>query len=39
MIFAHPGHWLVDLLTLAPIAAVAAWFLIVAIRARRRSDE
>jgi hypothetical protein len=37
-IFAHAGHWLVDLLTLVPIAVLALWFVFVAIRQRRRDQ-
>jgi hypothetical protein len=34
--FAHTGHVLVDLLTMAPVLIIAAWFLVAAIRGRRR---
>ena len=34
--FAHAGHWIVDLLTLAPVAVLAFWFLITGVRSRRR---
>jgi hypothetical protein len=33
---AHTGHVLVDLLTFAPVLVLVVWFVIVAIRDRRR---
>ena len=34
---AHAGHWILDLLTLAPVAVLALWFLITGIRSRHRT--
>jgi hypothetical protein len=34
---AHVGHWLADLIILAPVLAVGAWIAIASIRDRRRS--
>jgi len=34
--FAHAGHWLPDLLTIAPVAVIAIWFVTIAIRDRVR---
>jgi hypothetical protein len=36
--FAHAGHILVDLLTMAPVLVIAAWFLVAALRDRRRRN-
>jgi hypothetical protein len=38
LITAHAGHWIVDALTLVPVALIAVWFLGLAIRERRRDD-
>ena len=35
-VFAHAGHWLPDLLTIAPVAVIAIWFVTIAIRDRVR---
>jgi hypothetical protein len=35
---AHAGHWIVDALTLIPVALIAVWFLVLAVRDRRRRD-
>jgi hypothetical protein len=35
---AHAGHVLVDLLTLVPVALLAAWFIFIALRERRRGS-
>ena len=33
---AHTGHVLVDLLTFAPVLVLVLWFVVVAVRDRRR---
>lgn len=39
LLFAHAGHVLVDLLTMVPVVLLAGWFLVMAVRDRRRRDE
>jgi hypothetical protein len=34
--FAHAGHWLADLVILAPVLGVAVWLIIVSILDKRR---
>jgi hypothetical protein len=36
--FAHAGHVLVDLLTMVPVVVLAGWFLVMAVRDRRRDE-
>jgi hypothetical protein len=36
LVFAHAGHWLVDLITFSPVLAFGVWLLISTIRGRRR---
>jgi hypothetical protein len=36
MIFAHTGHWIADLLLLAPVLLILGWVLIANYRDRRR---
>jgi hypothetical protein len=35
--FAHTGHWIADLMVLAPVLGVAIWLAVAGIRDRRRS--
>ena len=37
--FAHAGHWIVDLLTFVPVLVLLLWFVIAAIRDRRREEK
>jgi hypothetical protein len=37
LLFAHAGHWLVDLIPLLPVLALGVWLLVTGIRNRRRS--
>jgi hypothetical protein len=37
--FAHAGHVLVDLAFTAPVIGLALWFLVVAVRDRRREGD
>ena len=34
--FAHAGHWLADLVVLAPVLGVAVWLIIVSVLDKRR---
>ena len=36
---AHSGHWLTQLIFLAPVVAVVLWVAVATIRARRRGDD
>ena len=37
-IFAHAGHWLADLLFVAPVFLIVGWVLIANLRDRRREE-
>jgi hypothetical protein len=39
LVLAHAGHWLVNLLYVAPLIVIAAVALVVTIRERRRGED
>jgi hypothetical protein len=39
VILAHAGHWLADLLFMAPVFLIVGWVLIANLRERRRAEK